>query len=204
MNDITAPPVGSVAHTLFAMRGVWHDHVEIFDLSGRPLADDPQAGTPGPAPFDNLVYVDFDGEQYRQTNVTFRGRPTHARSFSGRLVGGVLVFDRLGPGDPEHIGVSGGPGILFFAPRTLTDAWGRYHEPDCVRLIAPGQRTRTTLLYRGGSAVRTLTAYGTRLSPTCDRRAPFDPRGADGPAHAEREDTLVFHREDTKRRNEGS
>ena len=54
-------PVGSVGHNLMQMRGVWHDHVEIFDLAGKPLEDDPLSGTPGAAPFDNLVYIDFDG-----------------------------------------------------------------------------------------------------------------------------------------------
>ena len=71
----TIPTPGTVADTLTRMRGVWHDHVEVYDLAGNPLSEDALSGTPGPAPFDNLVYVDFDGFIYRQTNVTFRGRP---------------------------------------------------------------------------------------------------------------------------------
>ena len=89
------------------MRGVWHDHVEIFDLAGNPLADDPHSGSPRPAPYDNLVYIDFDGVVFARTNVTFRGRPLHTQTFSGKLVDGMLVFDRLGPEAPVHIGVSG-------------------------------------------------------------------------------------------------
>jgi hypothetical protein len=187
-----AHATGSVAHSLTAMRGVWHDHVEIFDLGGRPLAEDTDSGTPGTAPFDNLVYVDFDGERFLQTNVTFGGRPMHARSFRGTVREGILVFDPLGPDDPEHIGVSAGPGVLFFGPRRVTEAWARYHEPDVIRLLGPGQRTRTTLLYRHGVAVRTLTALGHKVAPSADRRVPWDPRGVDGPVHVPREDTMVF------------
>jgi hypothetical protein len=186
---------GAVAHTLTAMRGVWHDHVEIFDLQGRLLPEDTQAGTPGAAPFDNLVYVDFDGEHYRQTNVTFAGRPLQVRSFSGRLSEGVLRFDLLGPDDPDHVGVSGGPGMLLFAARRLTGGAQRYFEPDWIRLDAPGRRTRTTLLYREGVVVRTLTACGTRLAPLADSRLAWDPRGPDGPVHEPRRATDVFARE---------
>lgn len=191
-DSVYSAPIGSVAHTLATMSGVWHDRVEVFDLSGRPLAMDERAGTPGPAPFDNLVYVDFDGTDYRQTNVTFRGRPFHARTFRGSIKDGVLVFAQLGPGDPTHIGVSGGPGILFFNPLRVTEAWGRYHEPDCIRLLGPSARTRTTLLYRDGVAVRTLTAYGQKIGPITDRRVPWDPRGAEGPVHEPHRDTPVF------------
>ena len=108
-------PIGSVGHNLMRMRGVWHDHVEIFDLAGTPLEDDLKSGTPGAAPFDNLVYIDFDGVYYTQSNITFRGRPFFAKTFRGKLIDGVLYFNQLGPKDPGHIGVSGGPGILFFA-----------------------------------------------------------------------------------------
>ena len=191
------PVPGTVADTLTRMRGVWHDHVEIYDLAGNPLSEDSLSGTPGPAPFDNLVYVDFDGLIYRQTNVTFRGRPNHARAFTGRLVDGVLIFDRLGPDAPEHIGVSGGPGVLFFIARVVDDAMKRYSEPDCVRLIGDDQRTRTTVLYRGGVAVRTLTANGVRLSRDPNRRVADDPRGLAGDPHEVRRDTLVFRRGST-------
>ncbi len=42
---MSAPTLGTVAHTLLAMRGVWHDHVEIFDLTGQALDEDTLAGT---------------------------------------------------------------------------------------------------------------------------------------------------------------
>ncbi|NWF70496.1 MAG: hypothetical protein HXY40_15515 [Chloroflexi bacterium] len=185
-------PIGSVGHSLTQMRGVWHDHVEIFDLAGSPLAEDAHSGTPGAAPFDNLVYIDFDGERYLQTNVTFRGRPLHVRTFSGLLRAGILEFDPLGPQDPGHIGVSGGPGVLFFVARAVSEAWQRYNEPDCIRLLSAATRTRTTVLYRNGVAVRTLTANGHKLAPTAARRLPDDPRGLDGPVHEQSPQTRVF------------
>lgn len=185
---------GTVAHTLSQLCGVWHDHVEVFDLAGNRLAFDEHSGTPGASPWDNLVYVDFDGEIYRQTNVTFQGRPLHVRSFAGKLIEGVLVFNKLGPGAPEHIGVSGGEGILFFTPRAVDEAWQRYSEPDCIRLIDANRRTRTTVLYRNGVAVRTLTAYGQRIAPTAARRHALDPRGPGGPVHNLPSETQVFRR----------
>ena len=185
-------PTGSVGHTLSRMTGVWHDRVEIFSPSGTPLSEDPASGTPGPCPFENLVYVSFDGVRYTQTNVAFRGRPLGFRTFSGSLVDGVLHFDRLGPNDPGHIGVSGGPGVLFFVAGTLGEATQRYCEPDCVRLLGAAERTRTTVLYRGGAVIRTLTANGVKIAPTADVRVPWDPRGADGPVHEAREMTSVF------------
>lgn len=185
-------PVGSVGHTLERLRGVWHDRVEVFDLAGRLLDRDEHSGTPGPAPYDNLVYIDFDGAEYRQTNVSFRGRQPHVRTFTGGLRDGVLVFSRLGPEAPEHIGVSGGPGVLFFAPRRVDAGWSRYHEPDCLRLLGSGQRTRTTLLYHRGEAVRSLTANGSRIAATAERRVAADPRGAGGPVHELPGETKVW------------
>ncbi len=186
--------VGSVGHTLTLMNGVWHDHCEVFSPSGEPLAEDSLCGTPGASPWDNLVYVDFDGESYHQTNVTFKGRPFHQRTFQGKLVDGVLYFAKLGPDDPDHVGFSGGPGVLFYSGKHITDAWQRYAEPDCIRLLGPGTRTRTTLLYRDGEAVRCLTANGHKVAPVADRRVPWDPRGPDGPVHGEPKATLVFQK----------
>ncbi|MBN95973.1 MAG: hypothetical protein CL928_18180 [Deltaproteobacteria bacterium] len=178
------------------MRGIWHDHVEVYDLAGRPLAEDPLAGSPGSAPFDNLVYVDFDGERWIQTNVTFRGRPLASKTFSGRLVDGVLRFDQLGPGAPQHIGTGAGPGTLFLNACRVADSWSRYLEPDVVTLLSPNERTRVTLLYRGGEAIRTLRAHGTRLAPTADKRVPWDPRGPEGDVHERRTVTHAFERQD--------
>ena len=57
-------PVGSVGYNLMLLRGTWHDHIELYNLDGTPLDDDSAAGSgsPGPGPFDNLVYIDFDGD----------------------------------------------------------------------------------------------------------------------------------------------
>jgi len=178
------------------MTGVWHDRVEIFSPAGELLAEDPASGSPGPSPFQNLVYVSFDGVRLTQTNVAFHGRPLAARTFSGQMVGGVLHFDPLGADDPGHIGVSGGPGVLFFVAGRLGEATKRYCEPDCVRLLSPGERTRTTVLYRGGEVVRTLTANGVKVAPSADRRVPWDPRGPEGPVHSPVQLTTVFASED--------
>lgn len=185
-------PPGSVGETLTLMQGVWHDHIQLFTLDGAPLENDQASGTPGQSPFDNLVYVEFDGEVYRQTNVTFRGRPLHVRSFGGVLQNGILRFKTLGPDDPSHVGVSGGPGRLIYAPENITPSWQRYAEPDFIELIGPAQRQRITLLYRHGKAVRTLLARGTKLSPFVHTRHPMDPRGGEGSVHEELKQTMVF------------
>lgn len=176
---------GTVGHTLMQMRGIWHDSIECFELDGAPLDDDTTAGsgTPGSSPFDNLVYVDFDGEFLKLTNVHFRGRPGTAKTFTGQLKDGVLVFDPLGDGAYENIGMSGGPGILTFNARELSKATDVYMEPDFIILTGTGQRVRHTVLYKDGKATRTLTAHGIRLSPSCEKRHDLDPRGTDGPVH---------------------
>ena len=181
-------PIGSVGYNLMLMRGTWHDHVETYELDGTPLGNDTNAGsgTPGPSPFDNLVYLDFDGYTLTLTNVHFRGREPTAKTFAGKMRDGVLVFDSLGAGAYENIGMSGGPGILTFNARSLNPACQVYMEPDFIALTAPGERIRHTVLYRDGQATRTLTAHGTRLSPTCDTRHAIGPRGIDGPVHEEK------------------
>jgi len=181
-------PLGSVGHTLQQMRGVWHDYVELFELDGSPLRDDTKAGsgTPGSSPFENLVYLDFDDERFWLTNVHYKGRPPDAKTFTGRLVDGLLVFDELGKGAFRNVGMSGGPGILTFNAERVGRACEIYMEPDFIYLLGAGQRIRHTVLYRNGVATRTLTARGFRLSPDCSRRLEIDPRGLDGPVHGER------------------
>jgi len=188
-------PLGSVGHTLTLMSGVWHDHVEVYSPSGEPLPEDAKSGTPGPSPWDNLVYIEFDGQNYKQTNVTFAGRPFHARSFAGELVDGVLYFNKLGPEAPDHIGYSGGPGVVWFGAKHITDSWQTYSEPDCIRLLGPGTRTRTTLLYKDGVAERCLTAMGHKVSPVADRRLSYDPRGLEGEVHEPLRATYAFTRQ---------
>ena len=187
-------PIGTVGYNLMLMRGVWHDRLEMFEIDGTPRFDDTQGGKPGVSPFENLVYIDFDGENFRQTNVTFRGRPIHVRSFEGKLIDGVLHFDKLGANDPGHIGVSGGIGVLIFAPKLIDESWMRYSEPDFI-CVKGNSRTRHTMLYRDGKLVRTLSVVGHRLSPIPDKRMPFDPRGADGDVHNAQSITEVFRSE---------
>lgn len=184
---------GSVRDTLLRMRGVWHDTLHAFHPDGTPMHHDEVGSVHGPFPYDNLVYIDVDGDVYRQTNVTFRGRPTKVRSFEAHIVDGVLRFATLGPDDPGHVGVSAGPGRLIFCP-TTTDHPGlsRYSEPDFVELTGPGTRQRTTMLYRGGELVRTLAVSGVRLAATADHRVPDDPRGPDGPVHEPASTTSAF------------
>lgn len=187
-------PFGSVGQMLTDMVGVWHDHITIQALDGIPLAQDPYSGTAGSAPFDNLVYIDFDGEFYKQTNVTFRGRALHQRTFGGVLRDGILYFDTLGPQDPGHIGISGGANVLIFCSAQYNDATMRYSEPDFLYFPNKNERIRSTILYRHGKAVRTLLARGTKIRPIADKRIDFDPRGAEGDVHGERSITYVYEK----------
>lgn len=194
MTDKSLPPIGSVIHNLMRMRGTWHDQVELFELDGRPLSDDTAlgSGTPGASPFDVLAYVDFDGARLTVTNVWFRGRPVGAKTFTGFVRDDLLVFDPLGPGAPEVIGMSGGPGVLTFNNAVIDNSCATYMEPDFILLLGASERLRHTVLYTGGIARRTLTARGVRLDPTCDRRHALDPRGADGPVHGPQYSTNVW------------
>jgi hypothetical protein len=182
---------GSVAANVALLRGVWHDRLTAFHPDGTPMAVDEVGSVRGSFPYDNLVYIDVEGDRYTQTNVTFRGRPLHTRTFTARLAGGVLRFDPLGPEDPGHIGVAAGPGHLVFLPERLDDAVRTFSDPDYLR-IGLAERTRVTTLYRDGVVVRTLLAEGVRLSPVADRRMAWDPRGPDGPVHDERSTTRAF------------
>lgn len=183
---------GTVGYMLKMMVGVWHDHIDLYDLAGHPIELDEHSGSPGASPFDNLVYIDFDGENYVQTNVTFNGRPLHVRTFTGKLVNGVLHFDKLGPDDPGHIGIAAGNNVLAFVPAQISDALKRYSEPDFIFLEPPNKRTRSTVLYRGGLPVRTLHAQGYKLAPLPTQRHVNDPRGIEGSVHDVRSTTQVF------------
>lgn len=176
---------GSVQYNLELLHGTWHDRVELFELDGAELAEDSRAGSPGDSPFENLVYVDFDGEVLRLTNVHIRGREPSAKTFTGRMRDGLLVFDELGPGAYENVGMSGGPGILTFTAGALGNATEVYFEPDFIVVTGDGERIRHTVLYRDGVAIRTLTARGKRISSSSDVRHELDPRGSSGPVHEE-------------------
>lgn len=184
-------PVGSVAYNLSLMTGVWHDRIELFELDGTHREHDTQGGTPGSSPYENLVYIDFDGENLRQTNVTFRGRPLHVRSFSSKVVDGVLRFEKLGPNDPGHVGVAAGEGVLIFTPIIVDESWMRYSEPDYIR-VEGDKRTRNTMLYRDGLLVRTMNVTGTRLTLDTTKRHELDPRGTVGEVHEAASTTQVF------------
>lgn len=181
-----------LATDLASMVGVWHDHLEAWDPDGTAVFEDPHGGVPGPFPYDNLVYFDFDGSTATQTNVTFAGRETAVRTFESDLSDGVLRFRRLGPDAPVHLGVSGGPGVIWFVPGSWQEpGLGRYSEPDHIR-IDGDRRWRTTVLYRHGALVRTMMASGRRLSVDTSVRHELDPRGADGPVHESRDVTQHF------------
>jgi hypothetical protein len=177
--------IGSVQYNLSLLHGTWHDKVELFELDGSELSEDGLAGSPGESPFENLVYVDFDGDVLRLTNVHIRGREPSAKTFTGRMRDGLLVFDELGPGAYENVGMSGGPGVLTFSARELGKATDVYAEPDFIIVTGEGERTRHTVLYRNSVAIRTLTAKGKRLTRNCSERHEWDPRGPDGPVHEE-------------------
>jgi hypothetical protein len=174
-----------VGATLAAMAGVWHDKITLYHLDGTPLSDDTEAGsgTPGASPFENLVYISFDGDRFALTNVHIAGRPVSAKTFRGGMRDGLMVFDSLGDGAFENVGVSGGPGILTFNALQLGPACEVYMEPDFIILLSPTQRVRHTVLYRDGIAVRTLTARGEKLSDNSSVRHQLDPRPLDEPIH---------------------
>lgn len=188
--------MSALVEDLTRMAGVWLDHLVAFHPDGTPMTHDEHGTSPGPFPYDNLVYIDFDGERYTQTNVTFRGRPVHVRSFRARVIDGMLRFDTLGPQDPGHVGVSGGSGLIWFVPERVDHpSVGRYSEPDHIRLLSDDQRARVTTMYRNGALVRIMTVSGVRLAARADARVSFDPRGADGDVHEARSTTHVFTEE---------
>jgi hypothetical protein len=187
-------PIGSVGHSLGQMVGVWHDKITLYQLDGTPLNDDTEAGsgTPGASPFENLVYISFDGSKFALTNVHIAGRPPIAKTFTGAMRDNLLVFDPLGPGAYENVGMSGGPGILTFNAQRLGPGCDIYMEPDFIMLTSPTTRIRHTVLYRGGEAVRTLTARGQKLSNDSSCRHPLDPRGLDGAVHGETFSSMIW------------
>lgn len=183
-----------LATDLASMVGVWHDHLVAFGADGTPMAYDRHGGIPGSFPYDNLVYVDFDGRTLTQTNVTFAGREPKVRTFESDLDGGVLRFRRLGPDAPQHVGVSGGPGIIWFVPEVWDEpGLARYSEPDQIR-IDGDRRWRSTVLYRDGLLVRTMLVTGERLDTNTKTRHGSDPRGPGTPVHEARDVTQHFRR----------
>jgi hypothetical protein len=181
-----------LATDLLAMRGVWRDVLRAYGPDGEELSDDPDGGAPGPFPYENLVYVDFDGRSYAQTNVVLAGRPPHQRTFTATVEGGVLRFDHLGPDAPEHVGISGGPGrIWFVAASTLAEGLTRYAEPDLIRLEGD-RRHRHTVLWRHGRLARVLDVRGERLGTDTSVLHPLDPREPGSAVHGPRSSTANY------------
>jgi hypothetical protein len=177
---------------LTAMVGVWRDELTATDAEGVPVLWDHHGGIPGAFPYTNLVYVDFDGVKYQQTNVTIAGRDLHERSFTATVRDGVLIFDRLGPEAPEHRGVSGGPGLVWFVATNLGDSGlQRYAEPDLIR-IDGDRRWRDTVLWRNGALARLLHVEGTRVSVSTTELHPLDPRPGGTAVHGQRSVTTNY------------
>ena len=184
----------TLVRDLLAMVGVWHDRLNANGVDGEPIADDPHGGVPGPFPYENLVYVDFDPDTgaYVQTNVTFRGREAHARTFEADVADGVLRFRRLGPDAPHHVGISAGPGLIWFVSESmLDDGLRRYCEPDFIT-VSGDTRTRDTVLWRQGALARTLHVDGTRLTVDTSHRHDLDPRGPGVECHEIRSSTTQY------------
>ena len=174
---------------LTAMCGVWRDELRAFTPTGDELTHDDHGGMPGAFPYENLVYVDLDGPTYTQTNVVLSGREPHQRTFIATVADGMLRFDQLGPEAPAHVGISGGPGrIWFVAESSSHPGLGRYAEPDLIR-IEGDRRWRHTVLWRGGELARVLDVAGERLSNDTSRPHDLDPRGRDAAVHGVRSTT---------------
>jgi len=202
--------VGQLCDDLAAMSGVWLDRLSAFDLSGHAVDHDPFGGVAGPFPYQNLVYVEFEriddhSGTFVQTNVAVSGRPLHQRTFEADVVDDQLRFRRLGPDAPHHVGVSGGPGLIWFVAQHMAEpGLQRYCEPDLIRLdVTPeasggaALRWRTTILWRDGQLVRPLLVEGVRVSHDATRLHETDPRraetaGADAAVHGDRSITRQY------------
>lgn len=177
---------------LYSMCGVWRDHLSARGPRGEVLTWDEYGGVPGAFPYENLVYCDFDGERWLQTNVVLSGREHHERSFTATVSNGRLTFDTLGPDAPPHVGISGGPGIIWFVSESNSHpGLHRYAEPDMIRLQGD-QRWRDTVLWRDGALARVLHVAGERLSRETSQPHELDPRGQDSSTHAQRSVTTNY------------
>ena len=108
--------------SLSDLRGVWRDRLTAVDGSGRDVTHDPHGGVPGAFPYENLVYIDFDGERYVQTSVVSSRRDPAVRTFEARRNGETLVFTTLGPGAPNIVGISPVRGHLWFVADDIDPA----------------------------------------------------------------------------------
>ena len=95
------------------------------------------------------------------------------------MVDDVLTFRRLGPEAPEHVGVTGGPGLIWFVSRSLADpGLQRYCEPDLIRLGHPGgpNAARPPLAHHGVVARRRTGSTHVGRGRPCQRRHDASPR----------------------------
>jgi len=189
---------GQLLADLGSMRGVWRDRLRAFAPDGVELAEDLHGGVPGAFPYENLVYVDLDADvaagtgRYTQTNVVLSGREFHQRTFTATVADGQLRFDRLGPDAPVHVGISGGPGrIWFVAGSTTAPGLARYAEPDLIR-VEGDRRWRHTVLWRNGELARVLDVEGERLATSTGSVHALDPRDDGHPVHGERSVTTNY------------
>ncbi len=191
-------PTGQLLADLVSMRGVWRDRLHAYAPDGVEMVEDHHGGVPGAFPYENLVYVDLDADvaagtgRYTQTNVVLSGREFHQRTFTATVADGQLRFDVLGPDAPVHVGISGGPGrIWFVATSTVAAGLARYAEPDLIR-IEGDRRWRHTVLWRDGALVRVLDVEGERLTTSTTSVHELDPRGQGHPVHGERSVTTNY------------
>lgn len=197
--------MGQLCDDLDAMSGVWLDHLVAYDVAGVPVVHDPYGGVPGPFPYDNLVYVEFartddHSGTFVQTNVAVVGRPLNQRTFEADVVDDQLRFRRLGPDAPHHVGVSGGPGLIWFVAEHMAEpGLQRYCEPDLIRIDVspeaiggPARRWRTTVLWRDGQLVRPMLVEGVRVNNDATAPHSTDPRGTDAAVHGDRSITQQY------------
>ena len=178
--------------TLADLVGVWHDHLSAVDGAGRAVAFDPHGGIPGEFPYENLVYIDFDGTRFTQTSVVVSGRAPAIRTFEASLEGDTLRFVPLGPGAPDIVGISPVRGELWFVADSIVhDGITRYAEPDHIR-VDGDRRWRDTVLWRYGDVVRVMHVSGQRLTRDTSRRADIDPRGSVGSVHDDRSEVEMY------------
>ena len=178
--------------TLGALVGVWRDHLSAVDQNGIAIAYDPHGGVPGEFPYENLVYIDFDGDNFVQTSVVLSGRDTAVRTFEAKRVDETLVFTPLGPGAPRIVGVSPVLGHLWFvADDIVHDGISRYAEPDHIR-VDGDHRWRDTVLWRHGTIVRVMHVRGELLTRDTSRRLDIDPRGVSGRVHDIRSEVEMY------------
>jgi len=172
-----------LGETLADLTGVWHDRLTAVDGSGRAVAHDPHGGIPGEFPYDNLVYIDFDGTRFVQTSVVLSGRDAAVRTFEAHRRGDTLRFVPLGPGAPAIVGISPVRGHLWFVAEPIThEGISRYAEPDHIH-VEGARRWRHTVLWRHGELVRVMHVAGDLLSRDVGVRHADDPRGTDGGVH---------------------